>query len=89
MRCTPSALVIVTKGIIYPKPPPPPTSKKKGGRNGWERGSGLVKKALSVGNNDMYTLDEGKRKGVGSGMGLILSVGQWPKVRPQNSKGAN
>jgi hypothetical protein len=27
----------------------------------------------------MYTLDEGKRKGVGSGMGLFLSVGHLPK----------
>jgi hypothetical protein len=25
--------------------------------------------------NDMYPLDEGKRKGVGSGMGLFLNVG--------------
>jgi hypothetical protein len=36
--------------------------------------------------NDMYTLDEGV---VGSGMGLFLIVGHWPKIRPQNSKGAS
>jgi hypothetical protein len=29
---------------------------------------------------DMYTLDEGKRKVVGSGMGLFLSVGHWLKI---------
>jgi hypothetical protein len=39
--------------------------------------------------HDMYTLDDGKRKGVGSCMGLFLSVGHWPKILPQNSKGAN
>ncbi len=37
----------------------------------------------------MNILDEGKRKGVGSGMGLYLSVGHWLKNRQQNSKGAN
>ncbi len=37
----------------------------------------------------MYTLDEGKTKGVGSSMLLFLSVGRWPEIRPQNSKGAN
>ena len=39
--------------------------------------------------NDMYTLDEGNRKVVESGMGLFLSVGHWQKIWPQNSKGAN
>ncbi len=37
----------------------------------------------------MFTLDEGKRKGVGCGMGLFLSGGHWPKIRPQNSQVAN
>jgi hypothetical protein len=30
----------------------------------------------------MYTLDEGKMKGVRSGMGLFLSVGHLQKIRP-------
>jgi hypothetical protein len=29
-------------------------------------------------------IDEGL---VGSGMGLFLIIGQWPKILPQNSKG--
>ncbi len=37
----------------------------------------------------MYTLDEGKRKGVGCDMGLFLSAGHWPNIWLQNSKGAN
>ncbi len=39
--------------------------------------------------NDMYTLDEGKSTGEGSGIGLFLNVGHWLKIGPQNSKGAN
>ncbi len=36
--------------------------------------------------NDIYRLDEGV---VGSGMGLFLTVGHWPKILLQNSKGAS
>ncbi len=35
--------------------------------------------------NDMYRLDGDV---VGVGMGLFLIVGHWPKILPQNSKGA-
>jgi hypothetical protein len=34
----------------------------------------------------IYRLDEGV---VGGGMGLFLIVGHWPKILPQNSKGAS
>jgi|LakMenEpi03Aug12_release.lakeMendotaPanAssembly.Ray.scaffolds.fasta_scaffold4808750_1 hypothetical protein len=36
----------------------------------------------------MYTLDEGKRKGVGGDIGLFLTVGQWPNISPQNTEAA-
>ncbi len=41
--------------------------------------STVVKKALSVGNNDIYSLDEGKRKGVGSGYGAFPECGPVAK----------
>jgi hypothetical protein len=34
----------------------------------------------------MYTLDVGKRAEVGSGLGLFLSVGHWPNIRPQKGQ---
>ncbi len=34
----------------------------------------------------LYRLDEGV---VGSGMGLFLIVCHWPKIMPENSKGAS
>jgi hypothetical protein len=39
-----------------------------------------------LGRNDIYKLDEGME---GSGMGPFLIVGHWPKILPQNSKGAS
>jgi hypothetical protein len=36
--------------------------------------------------NDVYTLDE---RVAGSGMGIFVIVGHWPKIRPQTSKGTS
>jgi hypothetical protein len=38
--------------------------------------------------NDMYRLYEGVAGG-GMGLFLIVVVGHWPKILPQNSKGAS
>ncbi len=41
------------------------------------------------GHNDIYKIVVYDMNGVGSGMGLWASVGQWPNIQLQNSKGAN
>jgi hypothetical protein len=51
-----------------------------------------VKKAPDPGSGSATLLTQvflGPKEVVGSDMGLFLIVGHWPKIRPQNSKGAS
>jgi hypothetical protein len=38
--------------------------------------------------SDMYPLDEGERKGTGTGMELFLTVGHWPRFGRKTQKEA-